>query len=75
MLDDFNRESLAVEANLNQPAPRVMRVFEQIGFQRARSERVLINKGPALVSKAFSGRAEDHDLILEIFRPGRPMQT
>lgn len=35
VVDDFNRESIAVEAGLNLPDPRVMRGLERLGYQRA----------------------------------------
>lgn len=34
VVDDFNREALAIEIDLNLPAPRVIRVLERISAWR-----------------------------------------
>ena len=75
VVDDFNRESLAIEVDLNLPAPRVIRVFDRIASQRGYPERVRMDNGPEFVSVALAGWAEDHDVQLEFIQPGRPMQN
>ena len=75
VVDDFNRESLAIEADLNLPAPRVIRVLDRIANQRGYPERVRMDNGPEFVSVALAGWAEDHDVQLEFIQPGRPMQN
>jgi putative transposase len=74
-VDDFNRESLAIEVDLNLPAPRVIRVLDRIASQRGYPERVRMDNGPEFVSVALAGWAEDHDVQLEFIQPGRPMQN
>lgn len=74
VVDDFNRESLAIEVDLNLPAPRVIRVLDRIASQRGYPERVRMDNGPEFVSVALAGWAEDHDVQLEFIQPGRPMQ-
>lgn len=75
VVDDFNRESLAIEVDLNLPAPRVIRVLDRIASQRGYPERVRMDNGPEFVSVALAGWAEDHDVKLEFIQPGRPMQN
>ena len=75
VVDDFNRESLAIEVDLNLPAPRVIRVFDRIASQRGYPERVRMDNGPEFFSVALAGWAEDHDVQLEFIQPGRPMQN
>ena len=75
VVDDFNRESLAIEVDLNLPAPRVIRVLDRIASQRGYPERVRMDNGPEFVSVALAGWAEDHDVQLEFIQPGRPMQN
>lgn len=75
VVDDFNRESLAIEVDLNLPAPRVIRVLDRIANQRGYPERVRMDNGPEFVSVALAGWAEDHDVQLEFIQPGRPMQN
>ena len=75
VVDDFNRESLAIEIDLNLPAPRVIRVLDRIASQRGYPERVRMDNGPEFVSVALAGWAEDHHVQLEFIQPGRPMQN
>lgn len=75
VVDDFNRESLAIEVDLNLPAPRIIRVLDRIASQRGYPERVRMDNGPEFVSVALAGWAEDHDVQLEFIQPGRPMQN
>ena len=75
VVDDFNRESFAIEVDLNLPAPRVIRVLDRIASQRGYPERVRMDNGPEFVSVALAGWAEDHDVQLEFIQPGRPMQN
>ena len=75
VVDDFNRESLAIEVDLNLPAPRVVRVLDRIASQRGYPKRVLMDNGPEFVSVALAGGAEDHHVQLEFIQPGRPMQN
>ena len=75
MVDDFNRESLAIEFDLNLTAPREIRVFYRIASQWDYPERVRMDNGPEFVSVAVAGWAEDHNVQLEFVQPGRPMQN
>ena len=75
VVDDFNRESLAIEVDLNLPAPRAIRVLNRITSQRSYPERVRMDNGPEFVSVALAGWAEDHNVQLEFIQPGRPMQN
>ena len=75
VVDDFNRESLAIEVDLYLPAPRVVRVLNRIARQRGYPERVRMDNGPEFVSVDLAGWAEDHNVQLEFIQPGRPMQN
>ena len=75
VVDDFNRESLAIEVDLNLPAPRVIWVLNRITSQRGYPERVRMDIGPEFVSVALAGWPEDHNVQLEFIQPGRPMQN
>jgi len=75
VVDDFNREPLAIEVDLNLPAPRAIRVLNRITSQRSYPERVRMDNGPEFVSVALAGWAEDHNVQLEFIQPGRPMQN
>lgn len=75
VVDDFNREALAIEVDLNLPAPRVIRVLERIAAWRGYPDKVRMDNGPEFVSMVMAGWAEDHAVELEFIQPGKPTQN
>lgn len=75
IVDDFNREALAIEIDLNLPAPRVIRVLERIVLTRGYPESIRVDNGPEFVSVALAGWAEEHDVNLDFIQPGKPTQN
>ncbi len=45
ILDDFNREALAIEIDLNLPAPRVIRVLDRVVAERGYPEKIRLYNG------------------------------
>lgn len=58
MVDDFNREALAVEIDLNLPAPRVIRVLARIAAWRGYPQELRLDNGPEFVSAAIADWAK-----------------
>ena len=50
VVDDFNREVLAIEIDLNLPAPRVIRVLERIVSWRGYPAKLRMDNGPEFIS-------------------------
>jgi putative transposase len=75
ILDDFNREALAIEVDLNLPAPRVIRVLERVALFRGYPEKLRIDNGPEFVSLALADWAEQHNVTLDFIQPGKPTQN
>jgi len=75
VVDDFNREVLATEIDLNIPAQRVVRVLEQIVANRGYPLKMRMDNGPELVSLTLAQRAEEQGVLLEFIRPGKPTQN
>lgn len=75
VLDDFNREILAIEVDLNLPALRIIRVLDRIATIRGYPEKLRCDNGPELVSIALAGWAEDHGIHLDFIKPGKPTQN
>lgn len=46
VVDDFNREALAVEIDLNLPAARVIRVLDRIAAWRGYPSQLRLDNGP-----------------------------
>ena len=75
VVDDFNREVLAIEIDLNLPAPRVIRVLERIVAWRGYPSKLRMDNGPEFISAALAEWAEDHNIDLEFIKPGKPTQN
>ncbi|CCG87898.1 Insertion element IS407 uncharacterized 31,7 kDa protein ORF1 [Erwinia piriflorinigrans CFBP 5888] len=72
---DFNREALAIEIDLNIPAQRVVRVLDRIVANRGYPLKMRMDNGPELISLTLARWAEDHGVILEFIKPGKPTQN
>ncbi|MCW1971505.1 UNVERIFIED_ORG: putative transposase [Pantoea agglomerans] len=75
MVDDFNREALANKIDLNIPALRVVRVLDRIVANRGYPLKMRMDNGPELVSLTLAQWAEEHGVMLEFIRPGKPTQN
>lgn len=75
VVDDFNREALAIEIDLNIPAQRVVRVLDRIVANRGYPLKMRMDNGPELVSLVLAQWAEEQGVMLEFIRPGKPTQN
>lgn len=75
VIDDFNREALAVEIDTGISARRVVRIFDQIAIWRGLPQRIRFDNGPELTALAVADWAEGNGVELEFIKPGRPMQN
>ena len=75
LIDDFNREALAIEIDLSLPAPRVIRVLERAVAWRGYPSKLRMDNGPEFVSAALAEWAEVHTIELEFIEPGVPTQN
>ncbi len=53
LMDDFNREALAIEVDTSLPAERVIRVLEQVLTWRGKPNRIRVDNGPEFISTAL----------------------
>ncbi len=75
VVDDFNREALTIEVDLNLPAQRVIRVLEKIAAWRGYPQKLRLDNGLELISLVLAEWAEEHGVSLEFINPGKPMQN
>lgn len=55
MLDEVNREGLAIEVGTSLPASRVIRVLGQLVALYGRPDRLRLDNGPELTSQVLTG--------------------
>jgi putative transposase len=75
VIDDFSREALAVEVDLNLPATRVIRTLERVAAWRGYPSSLRLDNGPEFVALALAEWAERKGITLDFIEPGRPMQN
>jgi len=75
LVDDFNREGLAIEIDTNLPAPRIIRVLDRVASERGYPAKLRVDNGPELISVHRADWAETHGVELEFIQPGKPMQN
>lgn len=75
VVDDFNREALAIEVDTNLPAARIIRVLDQVAAWRGYPARLRLDNGPEMISLALADWAEGHGVELDFIQPGKPTQN
>jgi len=75
VIDDFNREALAIEVDTSLPALRVTRILDTIAQERGYPERIRVDNGPEFVSATLASWAQQHGVVLQFIQPGRPTQN
>ena len=75
ILDDFNRQGLAMEVDISLPASRVIRSLEQIIEWRGKPASIRCDNGPEYISGALQAWAEKQDIALLYIQPGNPQQN
>ena len=75
VIDHFNREALRIEVDTSLPAERVVRVLEQLLFERSKPTCIRMDNGPELVSHRLATWAKEHHVILAHIQPGKPAQN
>ncbi len=69
VVDDFNREALSIEIDLNLPALRMVRVLDRIAANRGYPVMLRMDNGPEFISLALAEWAEKHAVKLEFIQP------
>jgi putative transposase len=75
VIDDFNRESLATEADTSLPALRVTRELDRILETREAPEIFRMDNGPEFISRQLQQWCKDRNIKLMYIQPGKPTQN
>lgn len=75
VIDDYNREGLAMEVDFSLPSDRVIRVLDQIIEWRGKPKAIRSDNGPEYISSSIKKWAEKHDIKLSYIQPGNPQQN
>jgi putative transposase len=75
IIDDYNREALAIEIDTSISAGRVVRTLEQIISWRGKPRVIRMDNGPEYTSKDLEIWAVAEGVSLQHIQPGKPMQN
>ena len=75
VIDDFNREALAIEVDFSLPATRVVRTLEQIIEWKGKPSSIRCDNGPEYAGNTLIAWAKTQDIRLNFIQPGKPQQN
>ena len=75
VIDDFNREGLAIEVDFSLPASRVVRALDQIIEWRGKPLALRCDNGPEFISHELIDWAIKEQITLLYIQPGKPTQN
>ncbi|MDH3494130.1 MAG: IS3 family transposase [Acidobacteriota bacterium] len=75
LIDDFNREGLAIEIDFNLPAERVVRVLDRLLETRGVPQKLRMDNGPEFTSDAMKKWFKETGVKPDFIEPGKPAQN
>jgi len=75
IIDDYNRQLLAIEADTSLPVPRLLRILEQLKQTRGLPQMIRVDNGPEFISHKLDYWCKDNDVTLMFIQPGKPTQN
>ncbi len=72
IVDNFNRESLAIEVGEHIGSDRVVEVLMRLSKHRDLPKRIQVDNGPEFISKRLDLWAYFNRVDLDFIRPGKP---
>ncbi len=75
VMDDYNREGLAIEVDQSLPSTRVIRALEQVIEWRGKPAALRCDNGPEYISCEMVNWANQNQITLIYIQPGKPTQN
>jgi putative transposase len=75
IIDESNRDVLAIEIDISLPAARVVRMLEQLEEIHGLPKAIRLDNGSELRSAVFMGWCEEKGIELKFIQPGKPQQN
>jgi putative transposase len=75
LVDDFTRESPAIEVDFSLPGERVVQVLDRVTATRGYPTAIVLDNGPEFAGQALDQWAHAHHVALQFIQPGKPIQN
>lgn len=75
IIDDYNRQVLAIETDTSLPAARLIRVLDQLKETRGLPQMIRMDNGPEFISQKLDDWSKEHKVTLVFIQPGKPTQN
>ena len=75
VMDDYNREALAVKADYSQSGKTVVMALEEIINWRGKPTQIRCDNGPEFLSNTFVEYCQKTDITIKYIQPGKPTQN
>jgi putative transposase len=75
IMDDYNRQVLAIETDTSLPALRLIRVLERLEEVRGIPQMIRVDNGPEFISSKLDDWCKLRKIQLAFIQPGKPMQN
>jgi len=74
-MDDFSRESLAIEVDTSLPAKRIIRVLNYIVEQRGKPEYIRSDNGPEFISQHLQTLGEENQIEMKYIQQANQFKS
>jgi putative transposase len=75
MIDDYNREALAIKADYSHSGHSLVKALEELSNQRPLPEEIRCDNGPEFLSHVFVDFCNDKSIKIKYIQPGKPTQN
>lgn len=75
VIDEANRECLAIEAGMSIPSARLIRVLSSLIDCYGAPDAIRLDNGPVMISEAFTEWAAAKGISIRYIQPGKPNQN
>jgi putative transposase len=75
LIDDYNREAIAMEVDTSLRSARLVRLFDRIKTERPLPDILRTDNGPEFLGEVFTDWCAEHGIFIDYIEPGKPNQN